>query len=1518
MASNEDRAPAPRARRRLWRKLLSLLAFGLLFASALVVSFILHLNTRAGRMALTHVVNRALSPVFEGSLAVESIDQLDLSGVRLSRVLVVDPNAERVLQLRDVRVQLEPDKLLAGYLNTEEGVHTYVFPHLRAEEAEVLLLGDAESGVSLARALTPKPSASKPKGKSEIGNPVHLSFPNIELGRVQGSFDLPVLERLLPRLVGVRGSLLVTPDEVAVDVERFGMVVAGMPVNVRGTGAVKVRVPGAIEVQFSGYVGQSEAQVSFKLEGDDTIDITLVAPRVAAETVRAFVPQWPLSSPTAVQAHANGTLPFLDIDLEASVIDAPTQVAVPLLDRTTSFSTEAQLDLSTGIDLVLVSRLSHLSLAQLDPALPESDIHALVTTQLGYHDDVFTQHSDGYVPATLLYDQLLPELAFEATTEGPLTVLEVEIDEPGAPGTVTVEYLSTGELDATVAIPKLTLHEQRRIPGQLSGQASVDAKLKLRGNQLVLDGNVAVYNLRTGDVHVEYATVQARSEQTRENPTSQPVNFNLLARNARVSNVPLQNVSARGNVTLERLRAEVSVSDPQTGTATANAEYAFGTKLLRNISASVERSGVRAVVKAPLLDVSTPRLELTSLEVTRPGCAGSDECLRLTASGSYSPDRVQATISAHAVHLERLWPLVGQHYPVYGKFDANVYFDSAPNADSRLELHGKDVSFQGYGKGRLDALLELTDTKLTGHVEATNSLGITVAVDTESTLHGSPLLPQTWNELTGSASVRGTIDQLATIEPMFQQPWLEALSGQAQFLATVARANPREPPAFAAELRVESLDLQAKPSPTSEPLTFEHHYLYANATFDADTGMLYGSALLSDPTGPLLRIKNATVPLPDFTSDDVMTRPGLLVNVSLEPRDVQRLPYLNRTPLVGSVGAEVTLYGTLEEPEVKLLVLGDKLNVPGLRPTSPVNLAGMAHYRLANHELAVDLAAATDRKTVLLATLDGILNPNEPYQGTARVMLDDLPLPLITVVSDMDVDGHVTGLFELAPQPTPHARLTLSFRDLSSGRALIGDGKLEGDVGPGRFNAQFSVTNIEHSVLLSLDALSSPEHLPTLNNVEQVRALVRTRQMNAATLSPLLKGLLARLGGNLDSDVSLEWQKTTTDEGDVWSNRVSGVAHLRNGRAYVDALGLELQDITADAVATPLEGKTHLALDRIQAKARSRQVNVQGRGQLMFDGARVVSGSTNIVLQDVPLTLEGVNLGKASGAASAELKRMDNWPDAPYQGQPYMLVNATLADFRLRAARSASRSLIDTSDNPEIDVLQTKPVIQDDDVLPYRVFVDLGRDAQFSLAELDIPLSGVTQIDYTNESVLSGTIVLKAGGRIPLLGRLFEVQEGNLRLNPEEPSNPYIDVSLTGRSKDGDPLDVKLTGTLEEPIVTPTLARLQELLGGGAASALSGGFQALGLASMLGDSVQLRVGSDAADENLARYSAAVEVRENLWFEVNYQRNDTAGFQTKNEGAISGTLDYRLNDNWSLRTEAGTAGGSVDVVWQYRY
>jgi hypothetical protein len=81
--------------------------------------------------------------------------------------------------------------------------------------------------------------------------------------------------------------------------------------------------------------------------------------------------------------------------------------------------------------------------------------------------------------------------------------------------------------------------------------------------------------------------------------------------------------------------------------------------------------------------------------------------------------------------------------------------------------------------------------------------------------------------------------------------------------------------------------------------------------------------------------------------------------------------------------------------------------------------------------------------------------------------------------------------------------------------------------------------------------------------------------------------------------------------------------------------------------------------------------------------------------------------------------------------------------------------------------------------------------------------------------------------------------------------------------------------------------------------------------------VELRVGSTS--ESKPRYTAAVRIRENLWFEAStYKQTQDASGAASDQSVVSGTIDYRFSRKWSLRTELGTMGGALDLLWQRRY
>lgn len=1502
-------SPPPRERPAWWRRVAAAAGLLLVFGVSLGASTFAHLRTPVGRALLTDGVNAALRDVFYGSLRLESIEHLGLSAVRVKGVSVWDEQGARLLHISGVSVHLNLPTLLGALLFPSSTERIVQLPHIRAESSEITVSPDAQYGaITLARALTPRPAppAATARGKSRSTT---VLLPSIELGRVVGHLELPVLEMLTPELVNVHGAVQVSETAVVVDVQRFGVRVGGLRAPLHGTAAVQVHTPDKVDVQFSGFLADSEVQSSFAWR-EGTIETRVSSPRLTKATVTQFLPEWPLTEPLVVSARGSGNLEHLAID---GTLEATSPSQAPSADAS-HVHVQGQLDIREAIRAEFTTQISDLSLDLLGASWPASAFDAELATTLSYANSALEQRTTGKLLATTIADVPLPETTFAVTTAAQRTELDAKLDEPGAEGKLEATYLANGDLDARLHVPRLPLDTQRRLPRGLRGLASVEASAQMQKGRLNVAANVQATNVEVAGLRAEHLHVTAQTQRAVAHIEQGPIQFNANATQIGYGALAFDRATGRATLNGETLRVELRSNDDDGRQLEASGRFDTTTHQIRDLTLSAQRSDLVGKAVLPLVDPVGPVVEVSALDIQRLACTLS-KCPHVTGRGRYAPGQLVAKVDAKDVTLERLWPVLGLTSPISGVVNANIDVNLTGRRDrADLSVEARDISVAGYPKTSIDLNAQLFEDHVDGEVAATNALGIVVGGRAAAALPGTPLDLDNWRKVTGTLALQG---ELATLEPLrlvANLSGVQTLDGNAHAKLTAQRLTPEGYPTVNAELDVQGLSLVMM-TEAGKPLDVQGHRVYVNSTFDAQRSILYTSGLVEDPAGALLRL-NGQVPVDTSGAPQIAADAPLLVNGTLEPRDLGALPYLD-LPLAGRVSGQLTVYGTFAAPEARARMHLTDLTAAALDDRLPLSVQASAHYAVNSGDVSGEILGVSGAQSVIMGKVEGTVDLDGPdFRGQARVALDAFPLSVVTPLADLEIDGSLTGMVEIADSPNPTLDVQLEVDGLTSSQSSLGRGVLQAHASRGTARAEFNLEHATQGVTVSLSAVSAPDRLPTPKHIESAQARVRARKLNAAVLSPMMSGIVARLNGELDSDVSLEWEKKPDH---TWHNRTTGIAHLRKGKAYVEGLGLELQDVTLDVLATPLDARTHIAIDRVQARARSETVNVEGRGQLILNGAELESGSANALFREVPVTLQGLNVGKASGAASAQLQRKDAWDQpGPFFGKPYLLVNATLGNWSLRASSSASRSLIDTAPNPEVKVLQGQITVERGEVVPYRIIIDLGRDTQFALADLDIPLSGETRIDYTDRAVVSGTLTLKRGGRVPILGHVFEVQSGTLRLNPSQPSNPYIDILLAGQAKDGTPVSVAISGTMQAPVVSPPLGQLNELLGGGAATALSGGVQALGLNSLLGDSVQFRVGADENNQDLARYSAAVQIRESLWFEVNYARTETNAFRTDNNNAVSGTLDYRFDDNWSLRTEAGTTGGSVDVVWQYRY
>jgi hypothetical protein len=179
-------------------------------------------------------------------------------------------------------------------------------------------------------------------------------------------------------------------------------------------------------------------------------------------------------------------------------------------------------------------------------------------------------------------------------------------------------------------------------------------------------------------------------------------------------------------------------------------------------------------------------------------------------------------------------------------------------------------------------------------------------------------------------------------------------------------------------------------------------------------------------------------------------------------------------------------------------------------------------------------------------------------------------------------------------------------------------------------------------------------------------------------------------------------------------------------------------------------------------------------------------------------------------------------------------------------------------------------------------------------------------------------------GRVPSTPMIHPIRTSpRPRLARADGSTVYIDVQGTLKPEGQLPAISSTeagswrscSGRRRRPVRTKSAAAAGLLAAGSAA--VGGAAPIVG--ELLADSPLSRVEFRTATyEGRSSYTAAVRITENVWFETTYRSRETGQNATAEKPDVSGTIDWRFLRNWSWRTEIGTLGTGMDLLWQYRY
>jgi translocation and assembly module TamB len=491
------------------------------------------------------------------------------------------------------------------------------------------------------------------------------------------------------------------------------------------------------------------------------------------------------------------------------------------------------------------------------------------------------------------------------------------------------------------------------------------------------------------------------------------------------------------------------------------------------------------------------------------------------------------------------------------------------------------------------------------------------------------------------------------------------------------------------------------------------------------------------------------------------------------------------------------------------------------------------------------------------------------------------------------------------------------------------DGKVAGDVelahGDGSLRAKLESGLIWGSQLA-----------PKIDDTTPTHAQLIAKDFRIGSLQPFVAEQVSALDGRLSANLESRSQNGATT--------IDGNAQLTKGRVQVPAIGQEFHGIRARVVAT---AGGVFKVEDVVARGREGRVRAAAAGRL--DGLTLRTARARLAIAErekLPLTTQGIEIGDGWGAIDVTLLTSADGKTTT--------VNLDAPTFHLDLPDTQQHSLQSLDDAPNIRVgaridpknfhaLPLQPLKDPPKPSDSRTILNiaLGRDVWVRQGtSMRAALGGTLRVELGNEMTVAGTIRL-SGGRLDVQGKRFEVEQGTVTFQGDDPTNPVVLATarydapgnyrvyaeFVGPVKTG-----KLKLRSEPPLPEDEILSLllygvpEGSFGSGSSSddpaatavGVGGGTATQGLNAALADLTNLDV-STRVDTSRGSPSPelVIQLTRRLSAQVGYNLGTPSLGQAPDRTFI--TLDLRLKRRWSLDTTVGDHGGTmVDAIWRHRY
>ncbi|WP_159397353.1 translocation/assembly module TamB domain-containing protein [Sorangium cellulosum] len=1195
------------------------------------------------------------------------------------------------------------------------------------------------------------------------------------------------------------------------------------------------------------------------------------------------------------------------------------------------------------------------------------------------------------------------------------------LHEPGAPIDAAISLLPRGEgirFAATADIPAIAAAP--RLAGAVDGAGRVRVEGTLRGETLDARVEGAFAGLRAGpDLGLASARITGRVSGPLD---ALALNASLSGEEALAGGRTFDEVTAQisGPLAAPSLRAALTDGD---GALSASARLSAATGALREVELRMKHEGAEVTGKIAAISPSAGGVAVEGIELV------SSELGALKGRLSVRGDDVTGRLEGKSIDLGRVARVLGIPLRVRGIADVDVALAHHPRTGRsghvQLDLKGGEVEFLSGVSARLTATIDSDQVKADGLVSITaepprtpgapaepwalpRCAGPIASVrlsGAEGTLRGPLLRPATWAGLVGTAEVAADdwdLRCLAQLMPIGR--FVSEVHGKLTTRFRISRA-PGEPFPSLHDVLVRTQDLAlAGPHPLgAERPAWESRSIDAQlkGALDGATGKataaltLYDGGLLGDASGSI-DLDLAALTGPSAGRWASLLGSPIAANVAIPRRPFSAfatLPSFVRDvlpPLGGELRVDAYASGTVARPRLLARTLWSGFTyAPGDARTAadfafPADLDVWLTYDSEKATLRAHVARGADEIATVnadvVAPLDRLLSPPSPralkgarpppaWTGAFRATLRRVPLGEIPLLGDSGIGGYVSGevaMRDLNVAPKLTARLTLP--GLSIGDGVVFERgalslRVDPSTEPGRGDLHVSELVLEgkEGGALRASARASVRFrdgiLPVPDG-ERAELTASAERFRLAALHPLVSQLLSKIDGLLDGDVHV----------DLGSGPAGGSLRaqleVRDGVVHIPEFGQELRDVAARITAED-------GVVRIEGvRAAGMTGLAQGWALFRLDGLELRDGAGALTIaedQALPLTLEGVPLGTASGALTFIAQKKPG----------ELEVHATVPTLRLSLPATSGRDVQPLGDNPDISLshpLGPEKQRRARDALRYAMTFDVD-NAIVTGAGIRLLLSSAEdappRVVIGEDVRVSGGIVL-AHGELEIFGKAFEIERGRVRLREEETSNPHLNVTARWDAPDGTRIYADYIGNLrpitdkklrfrssppssQQDILArllfgadfsdgaqPAGAQTSALQAAGGVAASVGSelaaaqFNALlsGIAPLRGLSTRFGTTSDGT----LRTSLVYRLNDDLTAQATFQESTAPSAATGTSGATglppggaagdSGTrteitIDWRFDRHWTLRGTLGlderdTTSGVIDLLWQYRY